>query len=225
MKKIVNTLELNLGYKINNIDIYLKAITHKSADKTNNYEKLEFLGDRVLGLCISKKLLEIFPNEKEGILDKKLASLVNKNKCFEIGKHLNLDKIVKIGNLRLKKQIIEKKIISDCCEALIGAIYLDKGFDFVEKFILKNWGKHINDKNIIIIDAKTKLQEYSLKKFKQLPIYKFISDTGPKHKPKFKLAVKLKDTGFIEAEGDSKKMAQQAAANKLLKILEKKNEI
>ena len=167
-------------------------LTHKSADKINNYEKLEFLGDRVLGLCISKKLLEIFPNEKEGILDKKLASLVNKNKCYEIGKQLKLDKIVKIGNLRLKKQIIEKKIISDSCEALIGLIYLDKGFDFADKFILKNWDKHIYDKNIIIIDAKTKLQEYSLKKFKLLPVYKFISDTGPKHKPNFKVAVKLK---------------------------------
>ena len=120
MKKIINTLEQNLGYKIYNIDIYLKAITHKSADKINNYEKLEFLGDRVLGLCISK-LLDIFPNEKEGILDKKLA-LVNKNRCFEVGQKLNLDKIVKIGNLRLNKQTVEK-IISDSCEAIIGAIY------------------------------------------------------------------------------------------------------
>ena len=189
MKKILNKLEQNLGVKINDIELYSKAITHKSVDKTNNYEKLEFLGDRVLGLCISKKLLEIYPNEKEGILDKKLASLVNKNKCYEIGKFLKLDNIVKIGNLRSKKQIVEKKITSDVCEALIGAIYLDKGFDYVEKFILKNWEKHIYDKNIIIIDAKTKLQEYSLKKFKILPIYKFISDTGPKHKPNFTLKV------------------------------------
>jgi len=221
MKKIINKLEQNLGFKINKIELYNNAITHKSADKINNYEKLEFLGDRVLGLCISKKLLEIFPNEKEGILDKKLASLVNKNKCYEVGKHLKLDVIVKIGNLRSKKQIVEKKIISDSCEALIGAIYLDKGFDYVEKFILKIWHKHIYDKNIIIVDAKTKLQEYSLKKFKILPIYKFISDSGPKHKPNFKVAVKLKDTEFVEAEGLSKKLAQQAAAKKLLNILEK----
>ena len=221
MKKNINKLEKNLGFKINNVELYSKAITHKSYDKTNNYEKLEFLGDRVLGLCISKKLLDIFPNEKEGFLDKKLASLVNKNKCYEVGKHLKLDTIIKIGNLRLKKQIIEKKIVSDSCEALIGAIYLEKGFDYAEKFILKNWDKHIYDKNIIIIDAKTKLQEYSLKKFKLLPIYKFISDTGPKHKPNFKVAVKLKDTDFIEAEGSSKKLAQQAAATKLLSILEK----
>ena len=105
MKKIINKLEQSLDFKINNVELYVKALTHKSFDKTNNYEKLEFLGDRVLGLCISKKLLEIFPNEKEGILDKKLASLVNKNKCFEIGRNLKLDKIVKIGNLRLKKLI------------------------------------------------------------------------------------------------------------------------
>ena len=221
MKKNISKLEQNLGIKINNLDLYIKAITHKSADKNSNYEKLEFLGDRVLGLCISKKLLEIFPNEKEGILDKKLASLVNKNKCFEVGQQLKLDKYIKIGNLRLKNQIIEKKIVSDSCEALIGAIYLDKGFDFVEKFILKNWEDHINDKNITIVDSKTKLQEYSLKKFKILPIFKFISDTGPKHKPKFKVAVKTKDTTFVEAEGASKKLAQQAAAYKLLNILEK----
>ena len=221
MKKDISKLEQNLGFKINNLELYIKAITHKSADKNLNYEKLEFLGDRVLGLCISKKLLEIFPNEKEGILDKKLASLVNKNKCFEVGQQLKLDKIIKIGNLRLKKQIIEKKIISDSCEALIGAIYLDKGFDFVENFILKNWRDHINDKNINIVDSKTKLQEYSLKKFKILPVYKFISDSGPKHKPKFKVAVKTKDTQFVEAEGASKKLAQQAAAYKLLNILEK----
>lgn len=221
MKKNINKLEQNLGFKISNSELYSKALTHKSYDKNNNYEKLEFLGDRVLGLCISKKLLQIYPDEKEGILDKKLASLVNKNKCFEIGQNLNLDKIIKIGNLTSKKYIVEKKIISDSCEALIGAIYLDKGFDFVEKFILKNWDKDINDKNIIIIDAKTKLQEYSLKKFKVLPVYKFISNSGPKHKPNFKIAVKLKDTPFIEAEGSSKKMAQQAAATKLLNMINK----
>ena len=225
MKKNINKFEQLLGFKTNNIELYKNAITHKSVNKIVNYEKLEFLGDRVLGLCISKKLLEIFPNEKEGILDKKLASLVNKNKCYEIGKQLKLDRVVKIGNLRLKKQIVEKKIISDSCEALIGAIYLDKGIEYVQKFILKNWDKHIYDKNIIIVDAKTKLQEYSLKKFKILPVYKFISDTGPKHKPSFKVAVKIKDTDFVEAEGSSKKLAQQSAATKLLKILENNYEI
>ena len=216
MKKFLNKLEIILKFKIVNADIYVKALTHKSADKINNYEKLEFLGDRVLGLCISKKLLEIFPNEKEGILDKKLASLVNKNKCYEIGKQLKLDKLVKIGNLTLKTQIVEKKIVSDSCEALIGAIYLDKGFDFVENFILRNWEKHIYDKNIIIVDAKTKLQELSLKKYKILPIYKLTSSTGPKHNPKFTISVRLKDSKIFEGTGSSKKIAEQNAAKKLL---------
>ena len=216
MKKIINKLEHNLGFKINKVELYNKAVTHKSADKNNNYEKLEFLGDRVLGLCISKTLLETFPDHKEGILDKKLASLVNKNKCYEIGKELQLDTLIKIGNLRLKKNIIEKKIISDSCEALIGAIYLDKGLDFVEKFILKNWDKHIYDKNINIIDAKTKLQEYSLKKSRLLPVYKLVSSSGPKHKPKFTISVKLKNTSSYEGSGDSKKKAEQNAAKKLL---------
>ena len=221
MSDSIKQLQDHIKIKFNNKKLLLLAITHKSFNSTMNYEKLEFLGDRVLGLFISKKLLEIFPNEKEGILDKKLASLVNKNKCYEIGKYLKLDNIVKIGNLKFKKQLIEKKIVSDSCEAIIGAIYLDKGFEYVQKFILKNWDKHIYDKNIIIVDAKTKLQEYSLKKFKILPIYKFISDTGPKHKPNFKVAVKLKNTVFVEAEGSSKKLAQQAAATKLLNILGK----
>ena len=221
MKKNLNKLEQNLGFKIVNTDLYIKCLTHKSFDKENNYEKLEFLGDRVLGLCISKKLLEVFPNEAEGILDKKLASLVNKNKCYEIGKQLKLEKIIKIGNLRLKNQIVEKKIVSDACEALIGAIYLDKGFDYVEKFILKNWDKDINDKNIIIVDAKTKLQEFSLKKFKKLPIYKLISNTGPRHKPLFKVAVKLVNTKFYTSEGKSKKDAEQNAAILCLQNIKK----
>ena len=92
MKKNIIKLEQSLGFKINKFDLYQKAITHKSSDNINNYEKLEFLGDRVLGLCISKKLLEIFPNEKEGILDKKLASLVNKNMCYKLVKNLNWTK-------------------------------------------------------------------------------------------------------------------------------------
>ncbi len=110
MKRFINKFEQIIGFKMNNLELYKKALTHKSYDKNNNYEKLEFLGDRVLGLCISKKLLEIFPNEKEGILDKKLASLVNKNKCFEIGKDLKLDQFVKIGNLTLKKKLLRKKL-------------------------------------------------------------------------------------------------------------------
>ena len=121
-----------------------------------------------------------------------------------------------MGNSKKKSTLIESKIISDCCEALIGAIYLEKGFDFAEKFILKIWKELIKSSKITIIDSKTRLQEYSLKKFKTLPIYKLISNTGPSHKPSFNVAVRLKDSKFIEATGTSKKEAEQAAAKVFL---------
>ena len=209
-----------LNMKFKNKDLLIKSLTHKSYSSINNYEKLEFLGDRVLGLIISKKLLELFPNEKEGILDKKLASLVNKNICFEIGNNLNLDKYVLIGSSKKDMNTALKKIISDCIEAIIGAIYLDKGFEQAEKFILKNWKKYIDSSYDIEVDPKTRLQEFSLKKFKSLPIYKTISNTGPRHNPMFKVIVKLKDNKFSNGLGSSKKRAEQVAAKKLLKIID-----
>ena len=196
-------------------------MTHKSFDKEYNNEKLEFLGDRVLGLVLAKKLLEIYPNEKEGILDKKFASLVNKKTCLQIAKKINLDKYILTFNVNKRKQNIEDKVVADSCEALIGSIYLDKGFNIVEKIILDLWSKNIKDSVVTQIDAKTKLQEFSLKKFKKLPTYKLISNTGPRHKPLFKVAVKLIDTKFFEAEGNSKKDAEQNAAIKCLQNLKK----
>ena len=220
MKKIINILEPNLGFKINNTEYYINALTHKSADKNNNYEKLEFLGDRVLGFVISKKLLELYPKEKVGIIDKKLANLVNKNKCFEIGKELELDNYILTGNTEKKKKVnIEKKIISDCCESLIGAIYIDKGFEASSKFILNYCKNYLNLSDVTVIDSKTRWQEYSLKKFKTLPIYKLISNTGPRHKPNFKISVKIKDSKTVIADGSSKKNAEQAAAMKLLETI------
>ena len=216
-----HSLEKKIKINFNNKDLLIKSLTHKSFNKENNNEKLEFLGDRVLGLVISKKLLEIYPNEKEGILDKKFASLVNKKTCLQIAQKLNLDKYILIFDVKKKDNIIEDKVLADSCEALIGSIYLDKGFDVVEKFILDLWSKNIKESVITQIDAKTKLQEYSLKKFKKLPIYKMLSNTGPKHKPLFKVAVKLMDTKFYTAVGKSKKDAEQNAAINCLKNIKK----
>jgi ribonuclease-3 len=219
----IDYIKLEKKIKINfkNKDLLIQSLTHKSFDKESNNEKVEFLGDRVLGLVIAKKLLEIYPNEKEGILDKKFASLVNKKTCLQIAKEIELDKYILTFNFRNKKNVIEDKVLADTCEALIGAIYLDKGFSSVEKIILSLWSKHIKDSVITQIDAKTKLQEYSLKKFKKLPIYKLISNTGPRHKPLFKVAVKLIDTKFYTAEGKSKKDAEQNAAINCLKGIKK----
>ena len=220
MNKNLSSFQKRIGINFHNHKLLTKCFTHKSYNPVENNEKLEFLGDRVLGFVISKKLLELYPNEKVGMIDKKLANLVNKNKCFEIGKELELDNYILTGNTEKKKKVnIEKKIISDCCESLIGAIYIDKGFEVSSKFILNYWKNYLNLSDITVIDSKTRLQEYSLKKFKALPIYKLISNTGPRHKPNFKISVKIKDSKTVIADGSSKKNAEQAAAMKLLETI------
>ena len=215
-------LEKKLKLKLTDPKILIQSLTHISYDSKNNNEKVEFLGDRVLGLIIATKLLEIYPEEKEGILDKKFESLVNKRKCLEIAKKIELEKYIFFFNPKNKKIIIEDKIVADCLEALIGAIYLDKGLNFTEKFILNLWSEHITASVVTQIDAKTKLQEHSLKVFKVLPVYKLISNTGPRHKPLFKVAVKLKNTNFFTAQGSSKKDAEQNAATLCFESIIKK---
>ena len=222
MKINYQSLEKKINLKFKNKDLLVQSLTHKSFNPINNNEKIEFLGDRVLGLVIAKKLLEIYPEEKEGILDKKFASLVNKKTCLDIAKKINLASYVKTFNPYNKKIKIEDKIISDSCEALIGAIYLDKGFTNAEKTILNLWQDHIKKSVVTEIDAKTKLQELTLKNFKKLPSYKLISNTGPRHKPIFKVGVKLPNTKYFIASGKSKKEAEQNAAIECLKIINKK---
>jgi ribonuclease-3 len=215
MKINYQDLQTKINYKFKDSNLLIQSLTHKSFDNNKNNEKLEFLGDRVLGLVIAKKLLETYPDEKEGVLDKKFASLVNKKTCLEIAKNINLEKFILTSNRKRIK--IEDKIISDSCESLIGAIYLDKGFSTVEKIILSLWKKKIIESIITQIDAKTKLQELTLKNFKKLPTYKLISNSGPRHKPMFKVGVKLPNTKYFIASGKSKKEAEQNAAVACLK--------
>ena len=217
MIRNIHKLEKTINVKFKNLNLLKQSLTHKSFDTNKNNEKIEFLGDRVLGLIISKKLLEIYPDEKEGILDKKFSSLVNKTTCLEIAKNINLDKFILTFNPKNKKIKIEDKIVSDSCEALIGAIFLDNGLSVAEKVVLELWKNHIKKSIITQIDAKTKLQEFSLKKFKKLPSYKLISNTGPRHKPMFKVGVKLPDTKYFISSGKSKKDAEQNAAIECLK--------
>ena len=221
MKIDYQNLEKKLKINFKDKNLLINSLTHKSFDKINNNEKIEFLGDRVLGLVMAKKLLEIYPEEKEGNLDKKFAALVNKKTCLEIAHILDLQKYILILNNKTRKNIIEDKVLADSCEALIGAIYLEKGFNIIEKIILDLWSDHIKRSVYTQIDAKTKLQELSLKKFKKLPTYKIISNTGPRHKPLFKVSVKLLDTKFFIGEGKSKKDAEQNAAVLCLQNIKK----
>ena len=202
--------------KFNDLDLLKKCLIHKSFDNKVNNEKLEFLGDRVLGLILSKKLIDIYPNEKEGIIDKKFANLVNKKICAKIAKEINIKKYMFLGDSfkGLKKK--DKKITSDCLEALIGAIFIDKGLTTSEEFILRVWKKHLDQSQVTTVDSKTQLQEYSLKKFKVLPKYVFHKQSGPHHNPNFKVEVHVPNSKSCLATGSSKKNAQQKAAKKLL---------
>ncbi len=220
MKIKINKLQKILNIKFKDPSLLLQAITHKSYNTKKNYEILEFLGDRVLGLTISRKLIDLYPNEKVGVLDKRFSNLVNKNICYEIGKKLKLDNFVLTANKKEKLANVENKIISDICESIIGAIYLDKGFKVANEFILFNWSDYLKNSNEAKVDSKTKLQEFSLKKFKSLPIYKIVSNTGPRHKPIIKVGVKIKSSKFMYAQGPSKKSAEQSAASILLNNLE-----
>ena len=173
MNKQLKELESTIKYSFKNKTLLHQALTHKSFSNISNNEKLEFLGDRVLGLIISKKLLDKYPNEKEGIIDKKFANLVNKKTCANIAKKLNIKKYVYIGLSNKNLDRSAEKIVSDTLEALVGAIYLDGGIKPSERFILNFWESYLDKSVITLIDSKTKLQEYSLKKFKKLPKYTF----------------------------------------------------
>ena len=157
----------NQKIKFKNKSLIIEALTHKSSNKDFNNEKLEFLGDRVIGLILSKKLIDLYPNENEGVLDKRFAILVNRETCSDIAWSIGIQNYIIMGNQKNKITKKDKKILSDCCEAVVGAIYIDRGYDFAKNFILKIWKKYIDKSDITILDSKTKLQEYSLKNYRK----------------------------------------------------------
>ena len=205
MKDLMSTL----GYKFQDLTLLRTALTHKSFSSEHN-ERLEFLGDALLNLYVTEYLYNRFDSLDEGKLTQFKATIVSRENLNKIAQSIGLSNFIQTG----KGEGLEgNSIAGNAVEALIGAVYLDKGLNFTEKFILNLWSDHITASVITQIDAKTKLQEYSLKIFKVLPIYKLISNTVPRHKPLFKVAVKLKDTKFFTAEGTSKKEAEQNAAS------------
>jgi len=216
MTEQTTKLEQKFNVKFKDQELLKKSLIHKSHNNIDNNEKLEFLGDRVLGLVLAKTLLKIYPEEKEGVIDKKFANLVNKKTCLLIAKKIELKKYITTGNSSKGLSRSDDKIISDGLEALLGAIYLDQGIIVVEKFILSFWVDFLDKSSVTKVDAKTQIQEYSLKKNKTLPIYKINKQTGPQHSPIFKAEVQIKGSKKYFASGTSKKDAQQNAAQKLL---------
>ena len=213
----IQKFEKKLKVKFKNTFLLVKALTHKSADQEKNNEKLEFLGDRVIGLILSKKLFDLYPNAKEGDLDKRFAKLVNRKTCASIGWSIGVNDFIYMGDLKKKIKQNDEKILSDACESVIGAIYVDRGYNYAKEFVLKLWKNEINKAHITILDPKTKLQEYSLKLYKKLPIYRLLHSRGPKHNPTFKISVLISGSKQFIGIGSSKKQAQQNAASNLLK--------
>tara|TARA_B100000029_G_scaffold465716_1_gene500574 strand:- start:174 stop:842 length:669 start_codon:yes stop_codon:yes gene_type:complete len=202
--------------RFKNTSLLVKALTHKSANKSYNNEKLEFLGDRVIGLVLAKKLIDLYPDANEGILDKRFAILVNRKTCSEVAWSLGIQNYIIMGNVKNKITKKDEKILSDCCEAIMGAIYIDKGYEFAKDFVIKAWNKNIEKSDVTILDPKTRLQEYSLKKYKKLPLYRLVSSSGPKHNPTYKISVSIVGSKQFIGNGRSKQQAEQNAADKLL---------
>ena len=165
--KAFKKLEKVIGINFNNINLLLRALTHKSTSQSSetNNERLEFIGDRVLNLVIANELSNLYPYDVEGVLDKKLASLVNKNVCAKIIADLKIEKYFIISGSQKKNKAGHKKIYGDLCESIIGAVFLDQGFKTATKFVLELWKKNIKNSSTIDLDAKTQLQEFSLQKY------------------------------------------------------------
>ena len=217
----IDQIEKILGIKFSDRSLLEQAFTHKSKSMSisKNNERLEFLGDRVLGLVIAGFLSNEYPKDAEGVLDKKLASLVNKETCSKIISSLKIDQFLSLSKAQKQNKAGNRKILGDLCESIIGAVFLDKGFEHARKFVLRIWKDNLKNTLNVIIDPKTKLQEYSLKLYKKLPIYKYISNSGPSHKPNFKVSVSIEKSKSFSAIGSSKKIAETNAAKKLIEYL------
>ena len=224
-KRQINPLDKTLSklkYEFKNKNILKLAITHSSfvdKDSILNYERLEFLGDRVLGLIIAEILYNKFPEEKEGELSKRFAYLVNKKTLIEVADYLNLREIILTAKNYSQKINITDSMLADSFEALIGAIYLDSSFKKIKGIIEKLWISKINLQVGSLNNPKSTLQEWCLKKKKNLPEYRIINKKGPDHKPIFKVQLSIKDFMDVNESGPSKQEAEIKAARKLISKL------
>ena len=217
-------LETTLGYRFKNQDLLLRALTHASTRAStrangsrNDNERLEFLGDRVLGLVMAERLLEAFPEASEGDLAKRFNRLVRGETCavvgqaIGIGQHLVLSESEAGSGGRAKATIL-----ADAVEALLGAVFLDSGFDKARTVVLKLWQDRMTDMPQVAADPKSALQEWAQGKGLELPRYVEVSRTGPDHAPHFIAEVRIDGCKPARGEGTSKRSAEQSAASALL---------
>lgn len=196
-----------------------KALTHPSyrRSRVNDFERLEFLGDRVLGVIVAEMLYRIFPKEKEGDLAKRSAVLVNRDVCYEIACQLNMKEYVKVVGADLTKNTT---VLSDAMEAVIGALYLDSGLEATRAFVEPLWRAHIDKTNKPPKDYKSQLQEWSQKRALGIPVYEVKSSSGPAHAPEFVVEVSIGNDS-AQGTGAPRKQAEQEAARAFLNQVQK----
>jgi ribonuclease-3 len=215
----LNRLQKKLRHQFHDIQILIQSLTHSGAasNRLQSNERLEFLGDRVLGLTLAKMLLEKFPNETEGKIAYRFSALARSESLARIAKNIDL-----APNILLDRGAEETGgrenpgILADCCEAIIAAIYLDGGYEAAEKFINENWLPLIYENIAPPKDAKTLLQEWTQGLGLELPVYKVIDEKGPAHAPFFTIEVTVHNKKPAIGEGTSKQTAEQNAANSLM---------
>lgn len=205
-----------INYKFQNQKLLEEALIHPSLTEIEgkNYERLEFLGDRVLGMVIADILFNNYPESQEGDLAIMYANLVNSACLTNLALKLNLDELIKTDG---DKNNLNPKLLENCIEAVIGAIYLDGGYHAAKEFISHHWKELFSQKNNLMTrDPKSSLQEWAQKRHYPLPQYEVISRTGPSHKPFFTIEISISGLGKAQGSGYSKKKAELDAAKKLL---------
>lgn len=219
IKKITKVI----GYSFSDISLIRTALTHPSfsSDTNQNYERLEFLGDRVLGLIVSDLLYKYFVEEKEGDLAKRLSYFVRREFVAKIANEIGINEFIILAQSEKDSGGQNKPaILCDILEAVIGAIFIDGGYKASYDFIYYNWGKYLDEDIKPFKDAKTDLQEKVQSLKLSLPVYELVSVEGPDHDPKFTMSVKIDGYEKLEATGKSKKLAEQKVAKKMLEKLD-----
>jgi len=224
----ITKLEKSLGYQFKDEKLITEALTHRSYKKEVNNERLEFLGDAVMDLIVGEYLFELFPKAEEGMLSKLRAALVNEESFTKLAKRLNLGKFLYLSPAEENNNGREKpSILSSAFEAVMGAIYLESGFDVAKEValqLLKAEFPKITPEELLK-DYKTTLQEITQAHFGVVPEYRLISASGPDHKKEFEIGVYIQDKEYAKAKGKSKKTAQQEGARLTIEMLKKELDI
>ncbi len=199
--------------------LFQRALTHGS-HSADTYERLEFLGDRVLGLIIAAWLYQRFPNEPEGKLSRRYNVLVARETCGDVGRALDLPRFIRLGpQAREDRANMSDNVVGDVVEAMIGAIYLDGGLERAEAFVKTHWAPFLDGQRRAPVHPKSELQEVAAERKLGVPVYELVARFGPHHAPRFKVKVSLGQHGEAEAEGGSKQDAETAAAAALLEMI------